>query len=194
MRNFLSIIGPVVSAVGFIPYLIQTARGTIRPRVASWATWTLVTGIGTIAALSERAYTSAFLTGVSTLIEISILVIALKKGDHDYGLLDGVCQAISMIGIFAWLLSKQAVWAILFNMLADFCGVIPTLYHSWVSPHDESWLPFALSGVGALISLSAVKNWGIVSGGFPLYLAVVGLLLGIVIYTRQKVLPKPDTA
>ena len=137
MRTFLSIIGPLIAAIGFLPYLKETIKGEVRPRVASWATWSLVTGIATIASLSQHAYTSAFLTGVATVIELSILIMALRKGEYNYNWIDGTSQAISLIGIVAWLTTANAAWAIIFNIIADFFGAVPTLYHSWLSPHDE---------------------------------------------------------
>lgn len=189
MRTFLSILGPLIAALGFLPYLKETIKGTVRPRIASWATWSLVTGIATVAALSEGAYTSAFLTGLATVVELSILIMALRKGDYDYNWVDGVSQAISVTGVIAWLLSNDATYAIIFNIIADFFGAVPTFYHSWISPHDESWKPFILSGLGASISFLAVTELSFVTAGFPIYLALVGYALGLNIYFRQKAVP-----
>jgi hypothetical protein len=148
----------------------------------------LVTGIATIAELSARAYTSAFLTGVATVIEMAILIMALKKGDHDYNWVDGTSQIISIIGIIAWLTTRNPAWAIIFNMVADFFGAVPTFYHSWKSPHDEQWQPFIISGIGSTLTLLAVSTVNLVTAGFPLYLAVVGFGLGLNIFYRQKIL------
>ncbi len=189
MRIFLSIIGPLISVLGFLPYLKETIKGTVKPRIASWATWSLVTGIATVAALSQHAYTSAFLTGAATTIELSILIMALKKGDYDYSWIDGISQAISVIGIVAWLTTNNAALAIIFNIIADFFGAVPTFYHSWISPHKESWLPFIFSGIGAGISFLAVSSIGFVTAGFPIYLCILGFALGLNIYFRQKAVP-----
>lgn len=189
MKTILSILGPLIADIGFLPYLKDTIKGTVKPRIASWATWTLVTGIATIAALSEGAYTSAFLTGVATITELLILIMALKNGEHAYNWLDGVSQAISIAGIVAWLLSSNAAYAIIFNIIADFFGAVPTFYHSWIAPHDESWKPFVLSGLGASISLLALNKINLVTAGFPIYLACIGYALGLNIYYRQKKLP-----
>lgn len=189
MRIFLSIVGPLISALGFLPYLKETINGTVKPRIASWATWSLVTGIATVAALSQHAYTSAFLTGAVTAIELSILIMALKKGDYDYSWIDGISQPISVIGIVAWLTTNNAALAIIFNIIADFFGAVPTFYHSWISPHNESWLPFIFSGIGAGISFLAVSSIGFVTAGFPIYLCILGFALGLNIYFRQKAVP-----
>ena len=189
MRTLLSIIGPLIGSIGFLPYLKDTVSGRVRPRIASWATWSLVTGIATVAALSQRAYASSILTGVSTCVELSILVMALRKGDFAYNWVDGVSQAISLLGIGAWLLSKDAAFAIIFTIVADGFGAVPTFYHAWVAPHEETWQPFMLGGVGAAISLLAVGSITFIAAGFPIYLVVADFGLGITIYVRQRVVP-----
>jgi hypothetical protein len=189
MKTILSIIGPLIVTIGFLPYLRATVRGSVRPRIASWATWSLVTGIATVAALSQRAYTSAVLTGMATCVELSILVMALRKGDFAYTGVDGVSQAISLLGICAWLLTKDATFAIIFTIVADWFGAVPTFYHSWFAPHDEAWPPFILGGIGAAISFLAVGSINFVAAGFPIYLMLVGLALGITIYFRQRAVP-----
>jgi hypothetical protein len=186
VSTILSVIGPTIAALGFVPYLKGVIHGSVRPRVASWATWSLVTGVATFAALSKHAYTSALLTAVATCFEVAILVIALRRGDHDYNWVDGVSQAISLLGVVAWLSTSHAVWAIVFAIAADFFGAIPTFYHSWIAPHDESWVPFILSGVGGAVSFLGVSDVGVVSAGFPLYVCLIGPALGLNIIARQR--------
>lgn len=191
MRTTLSTIGPLIAALGFLPYLNEIAKGNVCPRIASWATWSLVTGVATVAGLSQHAYTSASLTGMATCLELSILVMALRCGDHDYSWVDGASLVISIAGIAGWLTSNNPSWSIIFNVVADFFGAVPTFYHLWVSPHQESWMPFVLSGIGSGVSVLAIKDIGVVSAGFPIYLCSVGLALGFGTYFRQKVVPKP---
>ena len=148
-----------------------------------------MTGVATIAAISEHAYTSALLTGVATLFELLILIAALDKGDDDYAWLDGGSQVVSVVGVVAWLSTSNAAWVIAFAIIADFSGAVPTFYHSWIAPHDESWVPFVLSGIGAGISFLAVTDISVVTAAFPLYVCILGPVLGVTIYLRQKGMP-----
>jgi hypothetical protein len=66
---------------------------------------------------------------------------------------------------------------------------VPTFYHAWVAPHEETWQPFMLGGVGATVSLLAVGSITFVVAGFPIYLMVVDFGLGINVYVRQRVVP-----
>src|SRR6185503_5709761 len=139
MKEILAVAGSIIVAVSFIPYLIDTVRHKIKPRIASWMTWSIVTGISTVAALAAQAYVSALLTGSATLVELAVLALALRNGDRTYGWVDGASQAISTIGIVAWLFSKDPAAAILFGIMADFFGAVPTYYHGWIAPHEEQW-------------------------------------------------------
>jgi hypothetical protein len=116
--------------------------------------------------------------------------MAFRHGDFAYNWVDGVSQAISLLGIGAWLLSKDAAFAIIFTIVADGFGAVPTFYHAWVAPHEETWQPFMLGGVGATVSLLAVVgSITFVAAGFPIYLAVVDFGLSITVYFRQRVVP-----
>jgi hypothetical protein len=66
--------------------------------------------------------------------------------------------------------------------------------YSWVDGASQaislfSIVAWLLSSVGAGISFAAVGTISFVAAGFPMYLMLVGLALGLNIYLRQKVVP-----
>lgn len=74
-------------------------------------------------------------------------------------------------------------------MIADFCGVVPTMYHSWKLPHEESSSPFLISSLGAFVSFFAVEKYDFINVSFPLYLTLAGALIGLTVIYRQKRVP-----
>lgn len=185
--SIFSIVGPIVAALGFTPYIIQTYKGVLKPRIASWTTWSLVTAIATAAEFSNHDYVSAAFTGLATVPELIILAMAFKKRDFDYNWIDAASQLLSLIGIIFWLTSHNPEWAVIATIGADFFGAVPTFYHAWLSPHNEAWLPFLISAIGAGISLLAIRNIGIVAAGFPIYLLLIDISLSLTIFFRQKI-------
>jgi len=195
MKEILAIVGSIIVAVSFVPYLIDTLRQKVKPRIASWMTWSLVTGISTVAALAAHAYVSALLTGAATLVELAVLTLALRNGDRTYGWIDGVSQAISTVGILAWLLSKDPATAILFGIMADFFGAVPTYYHGWVAPHEEQWQSFILTGFGSLLTVFAVTTHDFSNLAFPVYFSITATAIGADIFFRQKIVkPVPEAS
>lgn len=186
MKTFLEILGPAIYCVGFVPYIRATLRREVKPRIASWMTWSMTLGIPTVAAVVGHAYVSAVLTGAAFVVVLTILVAALVNGERRYNWVDGISQFISVCSIVAWLYTNDPTYAVLFNIVADFFAAVPTFYHGWTAPNEESWLPFMLSGVGATVSILAVSKFDFINAGFPIYLAAIGYLLGLNILLRQK--------
>src|SRR5438105_5007577 len=102
----------MIVAGSFLPYLKLTIQHKVKPRVATWMTWSLVTGIGSVASFSAHAYSAGMVAAASTIVEIYILYFALKNGNRTYEWVDGACQALAFIGIIAWFFTKDPVWAI----------------------------------------------------------------------------------
>jgi hypothetical protein len=191
-KTVLSIVGPLISVAGFIPYLRDTMKGTVKPRIASWSNWTLITGIATVAAITEGAWASAALTGATTLLELLVLVFAFKKSDKSYNKVDGASQIFSLVGVAAWLLTDSAVFAIVFTLFADFFGAVPTLYHAWRKPNEEMATPFLISSFGDVLVIFAVKDYNFVNTAFPAYMTVMGIAIGTVVILRRKQLTSKD--
>jgi hypothetical protein len=188
MKELLSIVGSLIVAVSFLPYLKDTIQKKIKPRIASWITWSLLTSTATVAAISAHAYTSALLTGSATIVEVLILAFALRNGNRTYQLLDGIAQSISLIGIILWLFSRDPVYGIAFNVMADFIGGgIPTYYHGWVKPHEEQWQSFMIFAFGSFLTIFGVSTHNFVNLAFPIYLTFNSSTIGLDIYFRQKV-------
>lgn len=189
-HEIIPLIGSVVIIIGFLPYVYLTVTKKIKPRIATFITFNLITIISTVAALSEQAYASAMATGALTLMQMIVLFFAIKHGDQAYSRVDWTSQAISLAGIVAWLISKDPLYAILFNMLADFFGYVPTFYHIWKIPKDETWLSWLIVSSGAFMTFIGTPNRDLINILFPAYLTVVNASLGLTVLYRQKTIAK----
>ncbi len=187
MSELLTVVGSLIVALSFTPYLIDTIKKRVKPRLATWSTWGLLGIIATVAEISAHAYTAAVLTGTASTIDILIVIFALRNGDRGYGWLDATCQAISIIGLVLWLVSSNPTWAIAFAIIADLFAAIPTYYHAWIEPFEESWHPFALFAFGATLAIAGISSHKFNNFAFPLYYLFSAISIGLEIYLRQKI-------
>ena len=74
MKDLFLVLATVVTIVSVIPYLRDILKGTTKPNLVSWITWTLLTGIATVAEVVAGEYTAAIFTG-SAVIETGLVVI-----------------------------------------------------------------------------------------------------------------------
>lgn len=78
------------------------------------------------------------------------MLLGFRKGFVEYTRFDVVCQAAAIAGIILWQLFNSPTIGVLASVTLDFIGALPTLKHSWIKPHEETWPTYALSGVGGL--------------------------------------------
>ncbi|MDB5169501.1 MAG: hypothetical protein JWO41_857 [Candidatus Saccharibacteria bacterium] len=185
MRQALLIASTIIATVSFLPYMLDVIRGKVKPRIVTFFTWSLICFISTFAALSAHAYSSAVLTGVSAIVDFSILVLAFRGAEKSFTILDIACQALAIVGIIAWLTTKDPLWAIAFTVFADFIGCIPTYHHAWVKPSEEAWHSFIIFGFASLLSVLSIKSLTFTSAAFPIYFVLSGLSIGLEIMYRQ---------
>lgn len=188
----LIILSSFLSIASVFPYLIGVIKGDVKPRIVTWVTWSALTGIASVAAFTEKHYTTLILLVLTTILTSSVAIIGWKHGDKKIEKLDYVCLFGAIVGIIVWWLSNSPSLAVVFTLIVDLIGGIPTLVHCWKKPDEEQWTTFAISAVGSLCTLLAVGEWRITAFAFPLYLVVMGTTYTTIILTRRKFLNFKD--
>jgi len=86
-------------AIGSVPYLIETVRGTAKPQVVSWAVWAALLAIGSAAALSSGQVPAAVYGGLCACVDALVAVLALRWADLALRRLDFLCLAGAVAGL-----------------------------------------------------------------------------------------------
>lgn len=187
MQTLLIILSTSLTLLSVIPYLVDIWRGKTKPNLVSWITWTLLTGIATVAELSAGEVTAAILTGFSAFETALVVVLGLtRKAYVRYERFDVVCQIAALAGITLWLLFDSPVIAVVASVTIDLIAGLPTLRHAWRSPHEETWQTFALAATASILGIFALENYTIVSASYMLYLAVANTIFTAVILFRKR--------
>jgi len=192
ITTFLIILSSVLSIASFFPYLAGVVSGVTKPRIVTWVTWSALTAIASAAAFAEQYYTTMILLIVTTILTSSVAIVGWKHGDKKIEKLDYVCLVGAIIGIIVWWLSNSPSLAVIFTLVVDLIGGVPTLVHCWKKPTEEQWKTFAISAVGSLCTLLAIGEWKVTAFAFPLYLFVMGSTYTIIILTRRSFLKIKD--
>lgn len=190
MHETIAYIAGAIMLAGMVPYISDTIKGKTKPNIVSWFTWTLLTGVGTFAALSEGAVTTAIFSGAATIATLSIAVLGVRSGVKRYTAFDIVCQALALLGIILWQTSQDATIAIAIVVVTDMIACLPTIRHAWGSPHAETWQAFAAGAVGAFLTLFTITQGTFVALAYPIWIAFANTLLpAIILYRRTKIKP-----
>ncbi len=166
-------------------------RGNVRPNRVTWLMWGIAPIIATAAALSKGvgwAVLPVFMSGFSPLL-IFIFSFIVKNTYWKLTIFDYACGFFSALALVLWAVTKEPNTAIIFAIASDGVAAIPTLRKGWNHPETESPYPFFAGLFGAATSFLAIQMWTLSSYAFPIYLAVINILLLLSIYRgKRKVL------
>jgi len=104
-----------------------------------------------------------------------------KKAVWRLSAFDYACGALSVLGLILWAITQHGNVAIVCSIFADGIAAVPTLVKSYKEPESEHSYIFLAGAVGAIITLLTIDNWTFANYGFPIYIALISGVLGILI-------------
>jgi hypothetical protein len=188
-RDVLVALSCVLATASSVPYLNSILHGQTRPRLVTWGTWSVLTGMAATASATAGDWPAAIFTGIGTLACATIVVVGWRAGSRDIAAFDAVCGALVVVGLVAWWYTDNPAVAVLMACLVDLIGLAPTLAHVWVRPQEENATAYALIAAGgACAALAAWGQWSITALAYPLYAMVSTAIVAAL--TRRR--PSPD--
>lgn len=186
MKDLLLVLSGLITLGAVIPYLRDIVRGQTKPNLVSWITWTMLTGLATAAEIAAHEYRTAIFTGAAVLETGSVVVFGLRHGYVKYTRFDVLCQLAAIVGLILWQIFNTPLLAVIASVTIDFIGVLPTFRHAWHKPFEETWITFALSGLGGLVAIFALTAFNWTSLTYPVYIVIVNILVSSLIISRQR--------
>lgn len=184
--EYLVFVGAAVAFIGGISYVLETVKGTTKPNRVTWFLWAAAPMIATAAALMHGvswAILPVFMAGFMPLL-VFLASFLNREAYWELRSFDYWCGAVSVGALLLWILTANAVLAIVLAILADALAALPTVVKAWRFPETESvWIY-----LGALFSAStaffAIERWSIAEFAFPLYLVVITSILSALVLKK----------
>lgn len=186
MKTLFLVLATVVTVGSVVPYLRDILKGTTRPNIVSWITWTLLTGIATAAEIAAHEYATAIFTGAAAVETGLVVVLGLRHGYVKYTSFDVVCQIAAIVGIILWQVFNSPVIGVVGAVAIDFVGALPTFRHSWLDPSEETWQTYALAGLGGAFAVAALTDYNWISLPYAVYIIAVNVVLSGIIVKRRS--------
>lgn len=187
MKTIFLILASVITVAAVLPYIRDILKGSTKPNLVSWITWTLLTGIATAAEIAAGEYVTAIFTSAAVTGTALVVIFGLRHGYVKYKTFDVACQIAAVVGIILWQLFDSPVIGVVGAVLIDFVGALPTVRHSWIDPSEETWQTFAIAGVGGVLAILALDTYNWISLPYAVYIVGINAVLAYVIVTRRRV-------
>lgn len=191
--NLNDIIGLAAAALAiycYVPYFIGIARGHTKPHIFTWFLWTVLTGIGFAAQISEGGGAGAWVTGTSAVMVGLVFLFAMRRGERTITRSDWITFIGALTAIPLWYFTKDPLWSVLMIIMIDAMAFYPTARKSWHKPHEEVIQTYLLSGAKFMLGLIALEKLSLSTALYPAYLMTVNYaFVAMLVWRREKASP-----
>ena len=186
MKQILLLASALITIASVVPYIIDVAKHKTKPRIVSWFVWTVLMVIAGSAALSDGNIPTAVLSLAAATATGLVVIIGYKNSDKTFTRLDIVSFIGACIGLALWWYFDSPLAAIIMSVATDFVGAMPTVWHAYKKPKEETTSTFVLSGIGALLALLAVSEFSFATLLLPIYLVCMNATIALILVTRKQ--------
>ena len=161
-------------------YFAATCTGKVQPNPVTWLFWGLAPLVAFVAQIQSGLKPSAWVTLALAVGPLAIFVAAISKEKQkrwQVGIFDLACGVLAAAGIVLWQITDNPLVALIFGILADTAGGIPTLRKSYSAPHTEHALPYFLSVLSMVVTLFSLRSWNFIDAAFPIYILCINITL-----------------
>jgi len=167
--KLLGIIAGILSIIGYVPYIISILQGKTQPNRATWFIWTVVGGLLAFSYAAEGDPQTIWLPLGYFFGPFITALLSLRYGYAVWTRFDTICLTVALVSIIPWILSDNATFTLLVNVLIDMSGALPTLVKTYREPETEDLLAWFIFFVANTIQLFALSYWNI-AAVYPIYL------------------------
>ena len=178
----------ILALSGYIPYIYSILKGKTRPDRATWFIWSLVGGLLAFSYIAEGNSHTIWLPLGYFFGPLITAVLSIRYGYAKWSRLDTACVTFALISIIPWILSKDATYTLIINVLIDIAGAIPTLVKTFKEPETEDLTAWSIFFGANTLQLVAITHWNI-AAIYPIYLFVLATSM-VVFILRGKIRPR----
>ncbi len=190
MKTLLLVFSAGILLIAPITYATSIISGKTRPhRLTRLAVMAALLVIFSSALAARANVGTLLLAGISAGHGVLIFALSLWRGvGGGKRLFDWTCFGTSLLGLLAWRLSGDALIGMWFAIIADCTAYLPAFVKTWMHPDTESPWFYALSLIGAALTLIAYPLRA--TSVFQLYIMACSLVMIFCIYHTKLFLSK----
>lgn len=182
----LGTLGFFIGTIAYIPYLRDIYRGTTKPHPFTWFVFAIVNGIAFFAQLSEGGGPGSWILGLTVVACTLFTLIGLKVGRSNITLFDWVCFVAALFGVLLWILTNDALIAVVVATVTDFLAFLPTVRKGYAQPYSETASLFFLGGVKYALGISALQTFTLTTVLFAGSITILNFLFVIMLLIRRR--------
>lgn len=167
-------------------YFVAAVRGSVQPNPVTWLFWGLSPLLAFAAQLGSLQPTSWVTLGlaIGPLLIFTVSLTKSRKQRWRLDAFDKLCGASAAIGLLLWQLTSDPLLALVFSILADILGGLPTVHKAYLRPDTERALPYFISMMSMIVTLLTIKEWHFISAAFPVYILIINTIIAGLVWSQ----------
>lgn len=170
------------------PYLRQCWTGAAQPHPLSWGIWAVLGVIGTAATVAAGAGPTALVVAASAGLQLATFVVALRRSPLQVTARELWPLVPAVAGCVVWIAARQPLAAALGVVVADACGLWPTLTKTWRDPSSEPALLWLGGAIAFAVGCVAVEDADLASLIYPVFLALGNTAVAVLAWDSRPAL------
>jgi hypothetical protein len=182
-RDILTFLAIGIELASLVFYVWTILKGPTRPQPISWAGWTAIGAVGTLAARSGGAGLTFYVAASFVAVTASVLVISLIPGYGHSGTdkaeptdLPVLILGVALLVLRSFGYGSPALNATL-AVAGDSCFAWFTLRKAMKFPDTEALLPWLGAVVAAGLGLVVLGSFNYTAMAYPLYLLIANAVI-----------------
>ncbi|MBP6060837.1 MAG: hypothetical protein KA515_02465 [Candidatus Pacebacteria bacterium] len=186
IKIILVIIASLLAFAGNIPYLIDVAKGRVKPHPYTWFIWTIVSFVVFFGQLAKGAGLGAIPTAVSEGFTIIIFFFSLKYGFKNPPRIDKYFLALALLGLIPWFITKDPTISVITVVAIDLVAFVPTLRKTFFYPTSETPLLYGSNVLRHSLILSTLGAYNVATMLHSISMIITNSMMVFFIKTRKE--------
>jgi hypothetical protein len=179
--------GVLLGLAGYGLYFRSIFRGETKPHLFTWVTYALIDAIVFVAQALHGAGAGSWALLLCALANAVIAVLALRRGEKHIATVDWISFAAALLCIALWILTSNALVAVVLASAVNVFGIVPTFRKSYTRPDQESVSIWTMDMFMFGASLIALDVFSLTTALFPVVIVLQNsVLVGMVLIRRRQ--------
>ena len=190
IKLIFGLVAAVFAIYCFVPYIRDIFLKKTTPHMYSWFLWGLLQIIGAIAIIISGGGYGVLELSIGSLFCFYIFFLSFKYGTKDITRFDTICLFSALFTIIIWIITKDALYAVLLISVIDFMAFVPTYRKGYKEPNSETVSNYFISALASSFAILALSAYSFTNVFYLATLVCTNIVFAFLLLYRRKIVIK----